>query len=217
MRLFQPVKLCLLAILVSVCVTQGGWNQPEAQVSLRSEELSFAAVQWPLKNEPATSAHLDGDQILDRVVGHIEGSGFRTEVFLSSSQSSIWLDNPLIFPVAEIKVYDIDHDNDNDLVVQEFGAPGILNVWLGDGQGHFVRSVCFLKSLPSEPETQLTGGHLVAAALVPNVWLAFEKTASGFAFAIAAPRDTLDDERDPLFSSADRFPSISRGPPVRLV
>lgn len=217
MRLFQPVKLCLLAIMVSVCITQGELNQPKAQISLRSDELSFAAMPGLLKKEQVTSAHLDDDQILDRVVGHLEGSSFRTEVFFSSGRNSMLLHNPLIFPLAEIKVYDIDHDNDNDLVVQEFGASGILNVWLGDGRGHFVRSACFLRSLPSRSETQLTCGGLAVAALVPNVWLAFEKTASGLVFAIAAPRDTLDDERDLLFSSADRSPSISRGPPARQV
>jgi len=217
MKSLQPVKLFLLAITACICLSQAESNQPDAQVSLRSNELKVGGLQWLFSNEQVTSAHLDNDHILDRVVGRIEGNSFRTEVFLSNSKSSTLLHTPLSFPAAEIKVYDIDNDNDNDVIVQEFGAPGILNAWLGDGQGQFVRSACLLRSLPSQPETQLKSGAVAVAASLSRLLLAYEKTASGFAFPGSGPRDAIGSARAPFISSPDRSPSISRGPPVLFV
>jgi hypothetical protein len=127
------------------------------------------------------------------------------------------LHTPLSFPAAEIRVYDIDNDNDNDLIVQEFGAPDILNAWLGDGQGQFVRSACLLRTLPSQPETQLKSGAIAVAASSSRMLLAFEKAACGFAFPAYGTRDAIASARCPQTSSTDRSPSISRGPPVPFV
>jgi len=217
MKSLQPVKLFLLAILACFCLSQGELNQPEAKVSLQSNEPAFDSLQWLLRNEQVTSAHLDNDHILDRVVGRIEGNSFRTEVFLSNSKGSTLLHTPLSFPAAEIKVYDIDNDNDNDLVVQEIGRPGILNAWLGDGQGQFVRSTCLLQSLPSQSETKLKSGAIAVAALSSHVLLAFEKTTAGFSFPNSRARDAIGNAHCPIISSTDRSPSISRGPPARFV
>jgi hypothetical protein len=85
-------------------------------------------------------ADFDGDHISDLAVARSEASFIRVEIHLSTEPHETSIHHSSAEPGIRLFVYDVDRDNDQDLI---FASPASLSppaVWLNDGKGHFEQS-----------------------------------------------------------------------------
>jgi len=85
-------------------------------------------------------ADFDGDRILDLARGHAEDSCFRVDIRLSTQGGDTSVRRSNVGAGTNFFVYDIDQDDDQDLILANFTSPSFATVWLNDGRGHFDES-----------------------------------------------------------------------------
>jgi hypothetical protein len=94
----------------------------------------------------AQIAQFDEDEVDDRIVRRIEGRNLFVEIHLSGQAEPFRILNPVPSHLTRILVYDIDHDNDSDLIIHDLGGSQSSKVWLGDGMGNFRQAPASLQS-----------------------------------------------------------------------
>ena len=82
-------------------------------------------------------ADFDGDHISDLAVGRTETSCFQLEIHLSTQPNKASVHHRDVLAGMAFLVYDIDRDNDQDLILANPGSLYPAAVWLNDGRGHF--------------------------------------------------------------------------------
>jgi hypothetical protein len=85
-------------------------------------------------------ADFDGDRISDLVVGRTEDSCFRVDIHLSTQPGNASVCHSGVVAGMSLFVYDIDRDNDQDLILASPTSLSPAAVWLNDGKGHFEES-----------------------------------------------------------------------------
>src|SRR5882724_6472139 len=82
-------------------------------------------------------ADFDGDRISDLAVGRTEDSCFQVEIHLSTQTSNASVHHTDVVAGMSFFAYDIDRDDDQDLILANPNSLYPAAVWLNDGKGHF--------------------------------------------------------------------------------
>jgi hypothetical protein len=114
-------------------------------------------------------ADFDGDHISDLAVGRTETSCFQLEIHLSTQPNKASVHHRDVLAGMAFLVYDIDRDNDQDLILANPGSLYPAAVWLNDGRGHFEETerlggFSLLREDPLTLETESSQAEPVAIA-----------------------------------------------------
>jgi hypothetical protein len=118
--------------------------------NLFSRESSFEIL-------PAI-ADLDGDHIPDVAFGSLVESTYGIKIHLTSHPQKVFLPTHIPPLGAVLIAYDINHDQDLDLVIASPGFFRPISVWLGNGKGRFKESI-------SSPIASLLGWGRTSVAI----------------------------------------------------
>jgi len=114
-------------------------------------------------------ADFDGDQVSDLAVKHSEASSIRVDIRLSTEPRETSILHRGGERGLRLLIYDVDRDNDPDLIFASLTSFAPPAIWLNDGKGHFELSGEFnVFSLthggPSGLETEGSEAEAVLAA-----------------------------------------------------
>ncbi len=98
-----------------------------------SEEAGAGLINWLI-------ADFDGDHISDLAIGRSGAFGFRVQIRLSTEGSETSIHHHSTEPGLRVLAYDVDRDNDQDLIFVSSTSLSPPAVWLNDGKGHFERT-----------------------------------------------------------------------------
>lgn len=125
------------------------------------------------------------------------------------------------FPTLAISAFDVNHDGNPDLIVEEPFSRQRLFVWLNDGSGSFHSANA--KDYPSgtSESYQSLGGPVHAPqseAMVVPARLQFRAASSG-SLRIAAPANGIHSTRQETFHLVEfaSAPNLLRGPPTGVL
>ncbi len=85
------------------------------------------------------SADFDGDNKPDLAVGRNSGGGYTVQIRFTSSIPEASLIFPISGPGFRIVARDVDHDDDQDIIITSATSDIPVAIWLSDGKGHFER------------------------------------------------------------------------------
>jgi hypothetical protein len=132
MTISKYLKACVFVLvqLAGLCVTAVCEDQRTSFFERSAPELVNGHRSWLI-------ADFDGDYIPDLAMGRNEHSCYQVEVQLSSERASAPVHQGHIDAGVKLFVYDIDQDDDQDLVLTSLTSLSPAAVWLNDGKGHF--------------------------------------------------------------------------------
>ena len=85
-------------------------------------------------------ADFDGDHISDLAIGRSGAFGVRVQIRLSTEGSETSIHHHSTEPGLRVLAYDVDRDNDQDLIFVSSTSLSPPAVWLNNGKGHFEQS-----------------------------------------------------------------------------
>jgi len=174
-RAFQTARLLLFVWLAPLLAGVGGvggvggvaiaqpvglaGQPPEGVASDRLPQTELIEELFvETDRDGAQIAQFDEDELDDRIVRRLEGRNLFVEIHLSGQAEPFRILNPVPSHFTRILVYDIDHDNDSDLIIQDLGGSQASRVWLGDGKGNLRPSPASLQSSQSPNGDGSTSG-----------------------------------------------------------
>jgi hypothetical protein len=128
--------VCVLVQLAGLCATCVCEDQRTSFFERSAPELVNGHRSWLI-------ADFDGDDIPDLAMGRDEHSCYQVEVHLSTERTNASVHQGHIAAGVKLFVYDIDQDDDQDLVLTSLTSLSPAAVWLNDGKGHFDESDVF--------------------------------------------------------------------------
>ncbi len=143
----------LLSFLVCLSATAHG-----ASTDSLLSVLDQPIVPTLLKN-PALVLDLDGDNKPDFAISRREGNNYTFVIRLSSRPEELSFNFLSNETDIALFAFDIDGDNDQDLLIASPTSLKPLAVWINDGHGHFERNDHGLKTTFSWARHPLHYGH----------------------------------------------------------
>lgn len=177
--------LILLALLM--LTISSNWMMLARFASLTTQntqvDLPVNDTFWLPSTEQVVS-NLNGDNSLDLITSRVEGSFYKLKVTLTGNNkvNSFTLSQPNIIG-SKFFTYDVDQDNDNDIIVTSAISNKPLTIWLSDGKGNFKqdKSHCDDSASSDDPEVSEENCYLAESPISSqNERISTENTPTSF-------------------------------------
>ena len=134
----RPNMLRVRLLLIFACVLAlGSFLSPATPASpatlTREAESHLHTLLWVLPD-------LDGDNQVDVATGESAGRDLKVEIHLTTQSELASITLPQRLFGITLSARDVDHDNDEDLIVSDSSSLQRDQVYLNDGHGHFTWS-----------------------------------------------------------------------------
>ena len=161
---------------------------------------------------------LDGDKRPDLALGRSAAGGYTIEIRYSNSPETALLVLGRGVAFVRCVQFDVDRDNDQDLLVSSIGVLEYRSVWVNDGQGHFFRSErsanVYLPASGLTSTLELKYDPVDLAILDPTDRLPIDRIHRNCVCPISGSRlSAAVDPQGPILKPA-RGKHFTRGPPL---
>ncbi len=207
--------LILLALLM--LTISSNWIMLARFTSLSTQIAPVTNDTFWLSTTEQVVSNLNGDNSPDLITSKVEGNFYKLQVSLTGNNkaSNFTLSQPNVVG-SRFFTYDVDQDNDNDIVVTSAISDRPLTIWLSDGKGNFKRDTSHSNINFSSDDPELSQQtHFLAESPISNEdeKLSIENTFVSFI------SHKLEKQSTNTYFSPNNYSSIfsktitSRGPP----
>jgi hypothetical protein len=125
-------SIACLFVLLQICFVRA-YGTESILLRADAEEAGTGLSNWLV-------ADFDGDHIPDLAIGRSGVNWVQVDIRLSAESSQTSIRHGRAERGLRVLAYDVDRDDDQDLIFASSSSLSPPTVWLNDGKGHFERS-----------------------------------------------------------------------------